>query len=123
MTQSNMPDVLKPCPFCGENPTRRISNDILIVECQQCVSIGFHNHVQFGCRADLEWNTRHIVAAPSPWTDPKVMPIPEWLNSRAELYIKFIAWDDSETRETAFAVDARRLQTKCKLLGYVILPE
>ena len=49
---------LMPCPFCGTTPTRRVSHDILHVECPQCVSVGFHNHVRFGCRADEEWNTR-----------------------------------------------------------------
>lgn len=46
------------CPFCGTQPIRKVSNDILSVTCPNCVSIGFHNHVRFGCRADAEWNTR-----------------------------------------------------------------
>jgi hypothetical protein len=46
------------CPFCGSRPVRYINNDILFVQCKTCVSIGFHNHVRFGCRADGEWNTR-----------------------------------------------------------------
>lgn len=51
---------LLPCPFCGVLPTRRVSNDILMVECPSCASVGFHNHVRFGCQADAEWNTRTI---------------------------------------------------------------
>lgn len=49
---------LLPCPFCGAFPRRYISNDILSIDCPSCVSVGFHNHVRFGCRADTEWNTR-----------------------------------------------------------------
>jgi sarcosine oxidase delta subunit len=46
------------CPFCGEKPIRKVENDILSITCPNCVSVGFHNHVRFGCRADSEWNTR-----------------------------------------------------------------
>ena len=49
---------LKPCPFCGSKPDRYIISDILHVTCRECVSVGFHNHVRFGCRADGEWNKR-----------------------------------------------------------------
>ena len=51
-------DHLLPCPFCGARPVRRINNDILFIECRECVSIGFHNHVRLGCQADQEWNRR-----------------------------------------------------------------
>ena len=51
---------LLPCPFCGAQPTRYTYNDILFVECPECVSVGFHNHVRFGCRAEDEWNTREV---------------------------------------------------------------
>lgn len=47
-----------PCPFCGSHPVRKVVNNILSVTCPQCVSVGFHNHVRFGCRADAEWNER-----------------------------------------------------------------
>ena len=53
-------DKLKPCPFCGILPDRKVSNDILFITCPECVSVGFHNHVRFGCRADREWNTRFV---------------------------------------------------------------
>ena len=49
---------LKPCPFCGTTPSREIRNNILSVQCNECVSIGFHNHVNYGTVADTEWNTR-----------------------------------------------------------------
>ena len=49
---------LLPCPFCGSKPTREIKNDMLLIECPECISVGFHNHARFGCRADEEWNTR-----------------------------------------------------------------
>jgi len=49
---------LLPCPFCGSEPERFINNEILHVKCPNCISIGFHNHVRLGCRADTEWNTR-----------------------------------------------------------------
>ena len=49
---------LKSCPFCGEKPDRYIAHDILHINCPNCVSVGFHHHVRFGCRADTEWNTR-----------------------------------------------------------------
>ena len=49
---------LKPCPFCGSMPKREIRNDILNITCSECVSIGFHNHVNYGTVADTEWNTR-----------------------------------------------------------------
>ena len=51
---------LKPCPFCGSMPKREIRNDILNITCNECVSIGFHNHVNYGTIADTEWNTRAI---------------------------------------------------------------
>lgn len=46
------------CPFCGSKPVRQVRNNILDIHCPECVSVGFHNHVRFGCRADTEWNTR-----------------------------------------------------------------
>jgi hypothetical protein len=49
---------LLPCPFCGCKPKRFVNNEILHVQCPNCISIGFHNHYRFGCRADDEWNTR-----------------------------------------------------------------
>ena len=51
---------LKPCPFCRSAPERSVSNDILKIECKACVSVGFHNHVRFGCRAEAEWNNRYV---------------------------------------------------------------
>jgi hypothetical protein len=48
---------LKPCPFCGGVPTRKVRNDILIVGCDNCL-ISFASHVRHGCLADAEWNTR-----------------------------------------------------------------
>lgn len=53
-----MVSVKKPCPFCGTQPVRKVVGDILSVTCPQCVSVGFHNHVRFGCRADAEWDQR-----------------------------------------------------------------
>jgi hypothetical protein len=49
---------LKPCPFCGSEPVREIERDILSVHCPRCISIGFHNHIKWGCQADAEWNNR-----------------------------------------------------------------
>jgi hypothetical protein len=49
---------LKNCPFCGTAPQRCVDHEILHVECPNCVSVGFHNHVRLGCRADSEWNSR-----------------------------------------------------------------
>ena len=49
---------LKPCPFCGSQPSRKVEGDILSVCCENCVSVGFHNHVRHGCIADAQWNTR-----------------------------------------------------------------
>ena len=51
-------EILLPCPFCGTMPVREVSNDILSIYCPNCVSVGFHNHVRFGCRADTERNIR-----------------------------------------------------------------
>lgn len=48
---------LLPCPFCGGEATRRISNNVLRVGCEKCL-IDFANHVRFGCTSDTEWNTR-----------------------------------------------------------------
>lgn len=48
------------CPFCGSQPTRQIVDDVLHVECPQCVSVGFHTHVRLGCLADARWNERAI---------------------------------------------------------------
>ena len=50
------------CPFCGSQPVRKIVNNILSVHCPECVSVGFHNHVKFGCKADSEWNKRQNLA-------------------------------------------------------------
>lgn len=47
------------CPFCGKKPRRMVVKDILIVQCSQCVSVGFRNHIRFGCLADAKWNGRH----------------------------------------------------------------
>jgi hypothetical protein len=49
---------LKPCPFCGSLPTRKVVHDRLSVECPNCVSVGFHNHVRLGCLADQQWDNR-----------------------------------------------------------------
>ncbi len=57
MSNDDSDNQLKPCPFCGTKPERRVSNDILQVRCLKCV-VGFYNHVRFGCRADAQWNTR-----------------------------------------------------------------
>ena len=57
MSNDETDNQLKPCPFCGTKPERRVSNDILQVRCLKCV-VGFYNHVRFGCRADAQWNTR-----------------------------------------------------------------
>ncbi len=54
---SNVGLGLLPCPFCGGEASRRVSNDILQVGCDSCL-ITFANHVRFGCRADTEWNMR-----------------------------------------------------------------
>ena len=52
---------LKPCPFCGAEPRRTVKGQILSVECTNCVSVGFHNHIRLGCLADSKWNERiHI---------------------------------------------------------------
>lgn len=59
-----MDEELKPCQFCGSQPRREIKGDILIVECPSCISVGFHNHVRFGCRADEEWNERFNATEP-----------------------------------------------------------
>jgi phage FluMu protein Com len=48
-----------PCPFCGSQPIRVIEQDVLSVDCPNCVSVGFYNHVRFGCMADDQWNTRY----------------------------------------------------------------
>lgn len=57
-TLNKTEEELLQCPFCGSIPRREVKNDILVIECPSCVSVGFHNHVRFGCRADEEWNTR-----------------------------------------------------------------
>ena len=49
---------LKPCPFCGSAPVRLVEKDVLSVECPECVTVGFHNHVRFGDLADTLWNSR-----------------------------------------------------------------
>ena len=49
---------IKPCPFCGTLPVREINRDVLSVSCPNCVSVGFHSHVRFGCQADAEWGQR-----------------------------------------------------------------
>lgn len=48
----------KPCPFCGGQPVRKVERDILTVSCPNCVSVGFSNHVRFGCMSDSSWNRR-----------------------------------------------------------------
>ena len=53
-----MEEKLKPCPFCGTKPRRTVKGQILSVECPNCVSVGFHNHVRLGCLADSQWNER-----------------------------------------------------------------
>ena len=52
------PHKLLNCPFCGTEPKRYVSNNILHIECPECVSVGFHNHVRLGCLADSQWNRR-----------------------------------------------------------------
>jgi len=47
-----------PCPFCGSQPVRKVDRDILTVSCPNCLSVGFSNHVRFGCMADAQWNER-----------------------------------------------------------------
>ena len=49
---------LKPCPFCGAKPKRYVRHEILHIQCPNCVSIGFHNHIRFRCMADTMWQTR-----------------------------------------------------------------
>jgi len=53
------PDLLD-CPFCGGRPERGVNNNIVSVKCPRCVSVGFHNHVRFGCQADAKWNERAV---------------------------------------------------------------
>ncbi len=57
MSNDDSDNQLKPCPFCGTKPERRVKSEILFVHCPECVSVGFHNHVRFGCRADPACNT------------------------------------------------------------------
>lgn len=52
--------VVRPCPFCGAQPVRKVVGDILSVTCPQCVSVGFRNHVRLGCQADAKWDERHL---------------------------------------------------------------
>jgi Zn-finger nucleic acid-binding protein len=49
---------LLPCPFCGSEAERRTGQDMVIVRCPKCVSVGFYNHVRLGCLADARWNER-----------------------------------------------------------------
>ena len=69
---------LKPCPFCGSMPKREIRNDILNITCSECVSIGFHNHVNYGTVADTEWNTRA--------TDPLLKEMAEALEDLDDMF-------------------------------------
>ena len=48
------------CPFCGSQPTRQVVDNVLHVECPQCVYVGFHTHVRLGRLADANWNKRAI---------------------------------------------------------------
>lgn len=82
---------LKPCPFCGTTPSREIRNNILSVQCNECVSIGFHNHVNYGTVADTEWNTRA--------TDPLLKELAEALSHALNLNSNGCIADDDSLEE------------------------
>ncbi len=101
MTQSNMPDVRY---FYADMPDDRDGD-------YWSNTPDWHNSVQY---------TRH--GAPSPWIDPKVMPIPDDLESDRLILCQFRALHGLPP--CVFTVDeARIFVIDNTLLGYVILQE
>ena len=94
---------LKPCPFCGSKPVRRVVMDALHVECPACVSVGFHNHIRLGNIADIEGNTRAGDTALIELLEEEVGKI------RRSAFLDDVARQDSEAEEIKIFI-ADRLQ-------------